>query len=60
MNDPTCPKNFPGTVPRKMSHNFLIFGLIGMRLCSCIPISNRHVVKFKESENVEKKVAKFV
>ena len=26
-----------------------------MKLCSCIPILNRHVVKFKEIENVEKK-----
>ena len=30
-----------------------------MKLCSCIPILNRHVVKFKEIESVEKKVAKF-
>ena len=43
----------------KMSHNSLIFGLISMKLCSFIPILNRHIVKFKEIENVEKKVAKF-
>ena len=30
-----------------------------MKLCSCIPILNTNVVKFKEIENVEKKIAKF-
>ena len=30
-----------------------------MKLCSCIPILNRHVVKFKEIEKFEKKIAKF-
>ena len=42
-----------------MSHNSFIFDLIGMKLSTCIPILNRHVVKFKETENIEKKVAKF-
>ena len=39
----------------KMSYNSLIFGLIGMKLYSCILILNTNVVKFKEIENVEKK-----
>ena len=32
-----------------------MFSQIGMKVCSCIPILYRHVVTFKETENVENK-----
>ena len=44
----------------KNEHNSLIFDLNSMKLCTFIPILNRHVVKFREKKMLNKRCFKVI